>query len=65
MYGARNQFLPGTCFAGNQHGRVGGSDFHDAGKDSFQGGRGVHDLLEHERLVYLFQDKVLLVELIS
>jgi hypothetical protein len=37
MYRARNQFLPGTCFAPNQHRRVGRSDFHDVREDSFQG----------------------------
>jgi hypothetical protein len=56
MYGARDQFLPGTCFARNQHRRVGGSDFHDAGKDGFQGGRGAHDLLKHEDLIDLLSN---------
>ncbi len=39
MYGARDQFLPGTGLARNQHCRVGGSDLHDARKDGLQGGR--------------------------
>src|SRR5436853_2743273 len=61
MYGAGNQFLPGTCFAGNQHRRVGWSDFHDAGEDGFQGGGGAHDLLKHERLVDLLPEDHVLV----
>src|SRR5260370_11483697 len=61
MYSARNQFLPGACFARNQHGRVGGSDFHDAGEDSFQGGRGAHDLLKHEDLIDLLPEDHVLV----
>src|SRR6266478_3197121 len=56
MYSARNQFLPGACFACNQHRRVGGSDFHDARKDSFQRGRGAHDLLKHEDLIDLLPE---------
>src|SRR4029077_1630549 len=46
MDSARNQFLAGTSRARNQHGRISGRDFHDARKDSFQGGRGSYDLLE-------------------
>src|ERR1700733_6667938 len=61
MYGASDQFLPGTCFARNQHRRVGGSDFHDARKDSFQGGRGAHDLLKHEDLIDLLPEDDVLV----
>src|SRR5258708_3884001 len=61
MYGARNQFLSGTCFARNQHRRVGGSDFHDAGKDGFQGGRGAHDLLKHGDLIDLLPERHVLV----
>src|SRR6202171_2611643 len=61
MYGARNQFLPGTCFARNQHRRVGGSDFHDAGKDGLQGGRGAHDLFKHEDLIDLLPEDHVLV----
>src|SRR6266478_3059638 len=57
MYSARNQFLPGACFACNQHRRVGGSDFHDARKDSFQRGRGAHDLLKHEDLIDLLSQR--------
>src|SRR5216684_6397926 len=61
MYGARNQFLPGTCFARNQHRRAGGSDIHDDGKDSFQGGRGAHDLLKHEDLIDLLSQREVLL----
>src|ERR1700730_196051 len=61
MYSARDQFLPGTCFARNQHRRVGGSDFHDARKDSFQGGRGAHYLLKHDDLIDLLPEDDVLV----
>src|SRR6266852_1089743 len=61
MYGARNQFLPGTCFARNQHRRAGGSDSHDAGKDIFQGGRGAHDLFKHEDLIDLLSQREVLL----
>src|SRR6266404_4045649 len=61
MYGARNQFLPGTCFARNQNRGIGGSDFHDAGKNSFQGGGGAHDLLKHEDLIDLLSQREVLL----
>src|SRR5258707_46307 len=61
MYGTRNQFFPSSCFARDQHRRVRRSDFHDAGKDTFQSGRGAHDLLKHEDLIDLLsQGEVLL-----
>src|SRR6266849_1151244 len=57
MDGTRNQFLPGTCFARDQHRGVGGSDLHDAGKDRFQRGRGADDLLKHEDLIDLLAQR--------
>jgi len=63
MYGSRNQFLPSAGFARNQHRRIGGSNFHDARKDSFQSGRGTHNLLKHEDLIDLLpQDNVLVMK---
>src|SRR6202521_4616512 len=41
--------------------RVGGSDFHDARKDSFQGWRGAHDLLKHENLINLLSQRDVLL----
>src|SRR3984893_15963647 len=61
MYGTRNQFLAGTGFARNQHRRVGRSDLYDAGKDTFQCGRGAHDLLKHEDLIDLLSQRNVLL----
>src|ERR1700731_1641675 len=61
MYGTRNQFLAGTGFARNQHRRVGRSDLYDAGKDTFQCGRGAHDLLKHEDLINLLSQRDVLL----
>ena len=61
MYGASNQFLPSTCLARNQHGRIGGSNLHDVREDSFQGRRGAHDLVEHEDLVDLLSQRDVLL----
>src|SRR5580658_4366763 len=61
MYGTRNQFLPGSCFASNQCCRVGGGHFYDTGEDSFQGRRRAHHFLKHEDLIDLLsQSEVLL-----
>src|SRR5882672_1325324 len=62
---ARNQFLRGAGFAGNQHCGVGGRDFHDAREDRFQGGRGAHDLLKHEDLIDLLPEDDVLREQID
>src|SRR6202030_2258845 len=61
MDGARNQFLPGTCFTRDEHGRVGGSDSRDARQDRFQGRSGAHDLLKHEDLIDLLPENDVLV----
>jgi len=65
VYGAGDQFFSGTSFACNQHGRIGWSDLHDAREDRFQGGRGAHDLLEHEGLIDLLpEDHVLVMKVV-
>src|SRR5258708_2820174 len=62
MDGPRNQFLPCTCFASNQHCGVGRSDFDDARKNSFQWGRGADDLLKHEDLIDMLSQREVLLQ---
>src|ERR1700677_756027 len=59
VYGASNQFFSGTGFARDQHRRIGGSHFHNAGEHGLQGRRRAHNVLKHEYLIdFLPQRKV-------
>src|SRR5260370_33000417 len=61
MYSARNQFLPGTCFAGNQYRGVGRRNLHDARKDSLQSWRRPHYLFKHVSLIDLLSQREVLL----
>lgn len=61
MDSARNQLLPGACFARNQYRSVGRRDSHDAGEDSFQGRRRAYNLLKHQDLIDLLSQRDVLL----